>query len=824
LNTNSPVCEGTNLSLSASNVPGGVYSWSGPNGFTSSAQNPSLNNVVVSNSGTYSAVVTVNGCSSQATSISAAVNPLPAAPSISSTSPVCQDGTLSFTASDIAGATYSWNGPAGFTSSIQNPVINNAIVSATGTYSVKAAVNGCTGPASSVVAVVNPIPTAPVLSSSGTVCEGSSLNFTASTIPGASYSWTGPNGFSSSLQNPSVPSANVNASGTYSAFVTVNGCSSPANTLQAIVNGIPAMPVVSGNTTLCEGSTLNLSVSPVASASYSWKGPNGFSSSSQGITVTNIGTLESGQYIVTTTVNGCTSPSAISNVQVNRLPVSPSILTNSPVCSGMALNLSAPPLAGATFSWTGPNGFISSSQNPTIATTTITDAGIYHLSVSVNGCQSASPSSATVVIKQTPVAPAVANNSPICEGSALNLSASGVAGASYSWTGPNGFTSSIQNPVVSNVNGAQAGNYAVTVSLNGCTSPAAMAAAIIDRPVVVNAGSDQLVCSSTAGVSLLASCTNGGSGVWTSDGNGTFCDASTAATVYLPSTADKQGSAVMLHFTSINTGSCPSSSSSMTIRFAAPPSADAGADQMVCANNANVTMNAKYTNATGGVWTSSGSGTFQQSATSANATYVPGSKEKNEGSVQLTWTTTGNGPCPAASDKMIVAIKQPPSITVDKTWYAYENNGVILKPTISGSQLKYSWTPAVFLSSDTVANPLCTPKSSVSYKLMAQDIFGCSASADLNVKLVRNPVVPNVFTPNGDGVNDTWQVKNLAEYTDCVLNIYNRYGQQVYQCKGYPKDWDGSSNGKPLPAGTYYYVIDLRINVKPLSGFVDIVR
>jgi large repetitive protein len=237
-----------------------------------------------------------------------------------------------------------------------------------------------------------------------------------------------------------------------------------------------------------------------------------------------------------------------------------------------------------------------------------------------------------------------------------------------------------------------------------------------------------------------------------------------------------------------------------------------------------VLLNANYTNATGGIWTTSGNGSFQPAATYANATYVPASKEKNEGSVQLTWTTTGNGPCSAASDKMIVAIKQPPTITVDRTWYAYENHGVVLKPVVSGSQLKYSWTPAVFLSSDTVPNPMCTPKSNVSYKLMAQDPFGCAASADLNVKLVRNPEVPNVFTPNGDGVNDSWQVKNLAEYSDCVLNIYNRYGQVVFQCKGYPTAWDGSSKGKPLPAGTYYYVIDLKINAKPISGFVDIVR
>ncbi|MGZ4011497.1 MAG: Ig-like domain-containing protein, partial [Flavisolibacter sp.] len=611
LATNSPVCEGTSLNLSASSTPGGTYSWTGPNGYASSNQNPSIGAASVSNSGNYSAVVTVNGCSSQPSSIAATINPLPAAPATTSNSPVCQGASLSFAVADIAGATYLWSGPAGFNSSVQNPVVNNATVNASGTYSVKATVNGCTGPASSFVAVVNPIPSAPVLTSSGPVCEASNLTFTASTIPGASYSWSGPNGFTSSLQNPVVTSATVAASGTYSAFVTVNGCNSPAASLIAIVNPVPAMPVVSGTTTVCEGTTLNLSASPVPGGTYSWQGPNGFSSTSQAVSIAGISPSQTGQYFVNTTLNACTSASAIANVQVNSLPLAPQIITNSPVCSGSGLNFSTQALAGASYNWSGPNGYSSSSQNPIIASASMADAGDYHLSVTVNGCQSALPSSATVVVKQTPAPPAIANNSPLCEGSSLNLSATGIAGASYSWSGPNGFNSPQQNPVLTKIVGGQAGNYTVTVSLNGCSSSPAITSVKIDRPVLVNAGSDQLVCSSATGVSLVASATNGGTGMWTSDGSGNFTGAASLVSMYYPSPADKAAAAVMLHFTSTNNGSCPASTSSMNIGFAAVPSADAGPDQTVCANNANVLLNGKYSNALGGMWTSSGSGSFQ---------------------------------------------------------------------------------------------------------------------------------------------------------------------------------------------------------------------
>jgi len=85
-------------------------------------------------------------------------------------------------------------------------------------------------------------------------------------------------------------------------------------------------------------------------------------------------------------------------------------------------------------------------------------------------------------------------------------------------------------------------------------------------------------------------------------------------------------------------------------------------------------------------------------------------------------------------------------------------------------------------------------------------------------------IVPNAFTPNADGINDLWDIKYLQIYTNCVVKVYNRYGQQVYQSTGYSKPWDGTTNGKILPFGTYYYAIDIGDGSKPLSGYVQIIR
>ena len=92
------------------------------------------------------------------------------------------------------------------------------------------------------------------------------------------------------------------------------------------------------------------------------------------------------------------------------------------------------------------------------------------------------------------------------------------------------------------------------------------------------------------------------------------------------------------------------------------------------------------------------------------------------------------------------------------------------------------------------------------------------------VKVLRTPVIPNVFTPNGDGINDKWVIAYLESYPGCTVEIYSRYGQIVYRSVGYDKPWDGSYKGKESPAGTYYYIVDPKNGRKRMAGFVDLVR
>jgi gliding motility-associated-like protein len=85
-------------------------------------------------------------------------------------------------------------------------------------------------------------------------------------------------------------------------------------------------------------------------------------------------------------------------------------------------------------------------------------------------------------------------------------------------------------------------------------------------------------------------------------------------------------------------------------------------------------------------------------------------------------------------------------------------------------------------------------------------------------------IIPNTFTPNDDGINDTWNIKYLENYPNCVVYIFNRYGERLYSSIGYSTPWDGKYKGTNLPTGTYYYIIDTKSNLKTVAGFVTIIR
>lgn len=408
VSVNSPtICNGATALLTASGAT--TYEWNANPALTA---NPYSVNPATTTS--YTVVGTTNGCTGTATA-TVTVNPVPTT-TAGSNSPICAGAALNLTAtaSAVAGSTYSWTGPNSFTSGVQNPTIASATTAASGLYTVTVTAAGCSS-TSTVNVTVNPIPTT-TASSNSPICAGTALNLTAtaSGVAGSTYNWTGPNTFTSALQNPSIAAATTAASGAYIVTVLANGCSSTSTT-NVVVNPIPTTTAGS-NGPICDGATLNLTAvaSGIAGSTYSWTGPNSFSSAVQNPSITSATTAASGTYTVTVSANSCTSTSTIA-VIVNQTPST--VAGSTPVCQGSDLSLTATAsgIAGSTYGWTGPAGFASALQNPTVAAAPLTASGVYTVTVTAAGCSSTSTTNAVVNGPVTPTITISPNN--ICEGS-----------------------------------------------------------------------------------------------------------------------------------------------------------------------------------------------------------------------------------------------------------------------------------------------------------------------------------------------------------------------------------------------------------------------
>lgn len=181
--------------------------------------------------------------------------------------------------------------------------------------------------------------------------------------------------------------------------------------------------------------------------------------------------------------------------------------------------------------------------------------------------------------------------------------------------------------------------------------------------------------------------------------------------------------------------------------------------------------------------------------------------------------------CRSTTAIVPVTVNSYPVVDAGPDRFVLEGGSITLQPTVTGNELHYLWTPNLyFAGSDTIKNPVVNGVNDQTYLLTVTAKGGCKASDAVFVKVLRNPVIPNAFSPNGDGIHDRWVIEFLDTYPGCVVQIYNRYGQMVKRFEGYTDPWDGKINGRDAPIGTYYYIIEPKNGKKPITGFVDIIR
>ncbi|HQQ94616.1 MAG TPA: hypothetical protein PLQ93_08690, partial [Bacteroidia bacterium] len=376
-------------------------------------------------------------------------------PSITTNAPLCNGQTLSLTAS--GGSVYQWSGVLGFVSGSSAVLIPSVNPIQSGVYTVTVTgVNSCTASAS-INVTVHPNPTLTAIGS--TVCSTQSMSLMAFSVPGATYLWNGPNGYSSAFQGTVVASPAASLSGVYQ--VTANSLQNCSSTATALVNitAAPAISITASNPK-CLGGTLHLS--GFGGTNYIWQGPNGFYSTLQNPSLSALSFSNTGTWSLTAITGPCTLTTAL-NIQVNPLP-QPYASYNTPLCELNNLMLSVSP--AQSYTWSGPQGFSSNSQNPTLSSVSFSNAGQYSVNVTdVNGCTGDTLVNVNVLSNPIPIA----TGATVCLGGNVNLSASG--GVSYLWNGPNSFLSSNQNIFLQGVTAGQTGNYTVLITAsNSCSS------------------------------------------------------------------------------------------------------------------------------------------------------------------------------------------------------------------------------------------------------------------------------------------------------------------------------------------------------------------
>jgi gliding motility-associated-like protein len=147
---------------------------------------------------------------------------------------------------------------------------------------------------------------------------------------------------------------------------------------------------------------------------------------------------------------------------------------------------------------------------------------------------------------------------------------------------------------------------------------------------------------------------------------------------------------------------------------------------------------------------------------------------------------------------------------------------------VEGADLNQSinWTPPQFLDNSTSANPEVTAEETTAFQVSG--FVGDCELTDIVTLTVGPPVeVYNTFTPNNDGINDTWRIKYIERFSNCQVEVFDRWGQSIFKSVGYAQPWDGTFRGRYLPTGPYYYVLELNsleVTIPPILGVVSIVH
>ncbi len=530
-----------------------------------------------------------------------------------------------------------------------------------------------------------------------------------------------------------IPSVNDEANGNVIITLESIGSCTPV-TDQIIVSVTPSPTIDLGiDLDACANNpSVNLSAATTVATSALWYGGAGsFSPSNIGLNVSYTPTsteISNGSIMLYANSAGMgTCNPVIDSITINFTP-SPTVDAgaNQSVCANNAeVLLNGSVTVGTGGTWSGGSGLFNPNQNALNVIYTPTAAEIANgslnltLSSTGNGDCNFESDQVTITFTSAPIVNAGSDDIYCSNNAAISLGGSISGATGGQWTGglgaydPNSTDlNAIYSPTAAELS---LGSVTLTLESTGngnCLAETDQVSYTFSPSPTIDAGLNQSICENNPDVSLNASINLSTGGQW-SGGSGVFSpNQNVLNPVYTPTAAEIASGSMQLYITSTGNGICNAVTDSLTITFTPAPTANAGPDQEVCANNVNVNLNGSVIGATGGTWTG-GSGTYNPSNTVPNPSYTPSAIEISNGTVSLTFTTTGNANCNAVSDDIEITISAAPIVSAGFDESLCSNNEIVnLNGSVSGaSGAIWSGGLGIFDPGNTDLNSQYTPTS-----------------------------------------------------------------------------------------------------------------
>lgn len=505
------------------------------------------------------------------------------------------------------------------------------------------------------------------------------------------------------------------------------------------------------------------------------------------------------------------------------------------ICGGnqiyTASQTGVPPASGFEYEfWYNDNsgGNFVSIQGPTSSNTiTATSSGDYYVTIT-------DPSSPTICVRQSETLHLIIDQTPdianagdpqnICiDSTSLNAISVSVGVGTWTRVSGTGIISDSHNPNTS-VLALSIGNNTFRWTISNGVCPSTSDELIINRTGNLTtsnvAGQSTTFCVNESyptliGTTIDTTSTPPESSSWHTLDGPVIVQSGTNAVIEPNSMS---GGNFYRFVYEIANGVCPLNSSDTVVLSIdeLPSTADAGIDQNICQQTFQLSANPPLI----------GSGEWSVNNTQVviNDNFDPNTQISGlePGAHEFTWTVS-NGTCPESSDEVTITVDSLPTIETGEPITGYIGQSTVINTTVNFGDI--SWNPIADLANSITEDPILTPTSSGQFTYTITVVNGsCTASGQIQVNVIGQIKIPNAFTPNNDGNNDTWVIYGLESYPNAELQIFNRWGSLVYNSKSPIEWWTGYRNGEIMPTHTYYFILNLGDGSEAITGSVTLVR